>query len=86
MVVRRVPGYGIVVIFAKRAAFSRQKAPQSKNCGALQDGALRSSHQSGALLPPKCGAFDGRKWRECRPVFKCRCGAFVGTLFDEYFD
>ena len=44
--------------------------------GALQDGALRSDHQSmqsAALLV-------GEKWRECRHVLKCRCGTF-GAFF-----
>ena len=63
-------GYGIAAIFANRAAFSRQKVLQSKDCGALQDGALRHSHQSAAHggrkvahmvlrfhMPPRCICF-----------------------------
>ena len=56
-----VPGYGIAALFAKRTAifaertaFSRQKAP--KDCGALQDGALRRGHQSAVLLAEESSA------------------------------
>ena len=58
-----VPGYGIAALFSKRAAFSRQTALQSLDCGALQDGTLRRGHQSAALLPSGCGTFGGRKQR-----------------------
>ena len=63
-------GIRIAAIFAKCATFSRQKAPQSLNCGALQDGALRRGHQSAVFLV-------GEKRRTCRHVFKCHCGTFV---------
>ena len=56
--------------FGERATFSRQKAPQSLNCGALQDGALRRGHQSAAHTV-------GEKWCTWRRVFTCRRGAFV---------
>ena len=45
--------------FAKRDAFSWQKAPQSLDCDALQDGAAikvrRFCHQSAALLVGESG-------------------------------
>ena len=63
--------------FGKRAAFSRQKVPQSLDCGALQDSALRRGRQSAALLV-------GEKRRTCRHVFKCRCSVFVAIPFDAY--
>ena len=63
--VQEAPGYGIAVLFAKRAAIRRTRriftAKGAKDCGALQDGALQRGHQSVALLPSKCSAFDGRK-------------------------
>ena len=81
--VREAPGYGIAalfakcaVIFGKRAAFSRQKVPQSNlaHCGAAikvrQNSAHWHGHQSAALLV-------GEKRRTCRHVFKCRRSTFV---------
>ena len=56
--------------FSERTTFSRQKAPQSKDCSALQDGALRHGHQSAAHTV-------GEERRTCRHVFKCRCDTFV---------
>ena len=55
--------------FGERATFSRQKASQSKDCGALQDGALWR-HQSAAHTV-------GEKWRTCRHVLKCCCDTLV---------
>ena len=66
--VREAPGHGLrrflpnVPQFGEHAAFSRQKAPQSLDCGA--------AIQSASLLV-------GEKRRTCRHVFKCRCSAFV---------
>ena len=51
----RSAGTWIAAIFAKCATFSRQKAPQSLNCGALQDGALRRGHQSAVFLVGESG-------------------------------
>ena len=56
--------------FGEHATFSRQKAPQSLDCGALQAGALRCSHQSAAHTV-------GEKQRTCRHIFKCCRGTFV---------
>ena len=56
--------------FGKHATFSRQKASQSLNCSALQDGALQCSHQS-------AGHPVGEKQCTWRRVFKCSCDAFV---------
>ena len=55
--------------FGKRASFSGQKVPQSKDYGALQDGTLQCSHQNAAHTM-------GEKQHSWRCVFKCWCGAF----------
>ena len=56
--------------FGERATFSRLKVPQSLDCGALQDGALRLGHQSAAHTV-------GEKWHTWRCVFKYRGSTFV---------
>ena len=61
-------------IFTAKGAAIWQKA---KDCGVLQDGALRCSHQSAVLLPSKCGTFGGRKRRDLRHFFKCYHAVFV---------
>ena len=73
----RSDGIRIAAIFAKCATFSRQKAPQSLNCGALQDGALRRGHQSVMFLV-------GEKRRTCRHVYKCHCCTLVYHMYVIY--
>ena len=81
--VQEALGYGIAAhfkcttIFAKHAVFSWQKAPQSKDYSTLQDGTLRCSHQSAALLQSKCCTLGGRKQHDLHHFFKCRHAAFV---------
>ena len=56
--------------FGERGVFSQQKAPQSTDCGALQDNALRCGHQSVAHTV-------GEKRHTWHHIFMCCCGAFV---------
>ena len=63
--------------FTAKGTVIQKKAPQSLDCSALQDGALRHGHKSAALLV-------GEKQHTRRHVFKCRHhGAFV-ALFLTY--
>ena len=68
---------------SKSAAF-RQKALQSKDCGALQDGALRCGHQSAVLLPAKYGTLGGIKAARMPPCFQVLLHSICCILFDAY--
>ena len=75
-------------IFTAKGAAIWQKA---KDCGVLQDGALRCSHQSAVLLPSKCGAFAIKVrhfWRQkatrFRPFFQVLPRRVCCILFDTY--
>ena len=72
-------GYGLrqflqnALQFSECAAFSRQKVPQSKDCGTLQDGTLQHGHQSVVHTV-------GEKRHTWRHIFKCRGGVFVDSF------
>ena len=65
--------YGVAALFVKRTAIRRNthiftgKAPQSKDCDALQDGTLSG-------IASKCGAHQGRRTVRC--ANQCRCSTF----------
>ena len=71
-----IPRYGLLCFlpnapqFGEHTAFLRQKASQSLDCCALQDGVLQHGHHSVAHTV-------GEKQRTWRRVLTCRCGIFV---------
>ena len=81
--VQEVPGYGLQRFlpnapqFGECATFSRQKVPQSLDCGTLQDSALWRGHQSAAL-------FGGRKVAHMPPCFQVPLQRVCCILFDPY--